>query len=115
MFRRAGVARIVGCLMAVVLAGCAGGPSASPASSSSPLAAVSSAPLDAISGEINDQIVGPLEQALAEGDRDLLPPTDGMEDRHRESVFLAVDRTRDFKLDRLELKINSTERKRSTN
>lgn len=97
--------------MAVVLPGCAG-ESPAPASSSSPLAAVSSAPLDTISKEIDDQIVKPLEQAFAEGDRDLLPPTDGMEDRNRESLFLAVDRTLDFKLDRLELKINSADRKR---
>jgi hypothetical protein len=98
--------------MAAVLAGCGAEAPSTPAPSSSPLAAVSSEPLDAIGAEIDDQIVRAMERAFAEGDRDLLPPTEGMDDRARESLFLAVDRSRDFAPDRLVLKTGSADRKR---
>jgi hypothetical protein len=115
MFRRAGVARAIICLLLLVLAACSRSDStASPKTTPSPKAAKSSPSEDKIVREINDQIIEPLQKAFETSDRKALPPiTDGISDKNRERILLAADRTSDFGVNRVRLKMDSKKLSRS--
>lgn len=115
MFRRAGAARAIICLLLLVLAACSRSDStASSRTTPSPRAAKSSPSEDKIVREINDQIVQPLQKALETSDRKALPPiAAGIKDPYRERILLAADRTRDFGVNKVRLKMDSKERSRS--
>ena len=64
--------------------------------------------------EITDQIVEPLQKAFETSDSTALPPiAAGIKDRDKEAILLAVDRTRDFGVTRVRLKMDSKEKSRS--
>lgn len=115
MFRRAGAARAIICLLLLLPAACSRLDStASPKTTSSPKAAKSSPSEDKIVREINHQIVGPLQKAFETSDRKALPPiSTGLKDRYMERILLAVDRTRDFGVNKVSLKMDTKEHDRS--
>jgi hypothetical protein len=115
MFRRAGAARAILCLLLLVGAACSRSNSAASSQSSpSPKAAQSSPPADEIVREINEQIVEPLQKALETSDRKALPPiAGGIKERNKEAILVPVDRTRNFGVNKVRLEMDSKEKSRS--
>lgn len=115
MIRRAGAARAIICLLMLVLAACSRSDStASPKTTPSPKAAESSPPADRIVREVTDQIVQPLQKAFETSDRKALPPiAAGLRDSYRDRILIAVDRTRDFGVNKVRLKMDSKKMTRS--
>jgi hypothetical protein len=115
MFRRAGAARAILCLLLLVGGACTGSnPAASRPTTPSPEAAKSSPSEDQIVREINDQIVEPLQKALETSDRKALPPlAERMMGSCRDRILFAVDRTKDFGVDRVRLEMDSKRHSRS--
>lgn len=114
MFRRAGAARAIFCLLLLVAACSRSDSTGSPKTKPSPRAAQSSPPADEIVREINEQIVQPLQKALETSDRKALPPiAAGLRDSYRDRILFAVDRTKDFGVNRVRLEMDPKRHSRS--
>lgn len=101
MFGRAGAAKVIVCLLAILLPAACGHSASSEASPSQATPTRSLGEGDLLLAEIDEEIVQPLAEAFVKGDPDLVPVVADRRADKRQTILDAVARTGDFGVQRL--------------